>query len=75
MKKIVIFFLVFSLAILALPVPAPAATFKEIRVGVAVTPEVKAIPNWRANFERRLAYASRIFETECRIKFVPVKWY
>jgi len=75
MKKIVIFFLVFSLSVLALPVPVSAATFKEIRVGVAVTPEVKAMPDWRANFERRLAYASRIFETECRIKFVPVKWY
>lgn len=75
MKKIGIFLLAFSLWSLMLPAPASAVTYKEIRVGVAVTPEVKAIPNWRANFERRLAYASRIFEIEFRIKFVPVKWY
>ncbi len=75
MKKIGIFLLIFSLSTLALPTPVPAAAFKEVRVGVAVTPEIKAMPNWRSNFERRLAYASRIFETEFRIRFVPAKWY
>jgi tetratricopeptide (TPR) repeat protein len=75
MKKIWIFLLILSVASAVLPAPVQAAAYKEIRVGVAVTPEVKSMPNWRSNFQQRLAYASRIFETECRIKFVPVKWY
>ncbi|HNX69526.1 MAG TPA: tetratricopeptide repeat protein [Candidatus Omnitrophota bacterium] len=48
---------------------------REIRIGVAVTPEFKAIPNWRSEFDRRLSYASRIFQGEFKIKFVPYRWY
>jgi tetratricopeptide (TPR) repeat protein len=79
MKKIGIFLLVISFLTSGLPAPAHAApktsSMKVIRVGVAVTPGVKAMRNWRGDFERRLAYASRIFEAEFKIKFVPAKWY
>ena len=62
-----ILFLLFSAA--AFPARAFAAPLRELRVAVAVTPEYKSLPNWKGEFERRLGYASRIFENQFRIKF------
>ncbi|HNV87088.1 MAG TPA: tetratricopeptide repeat protein [Candidatus Omnitrophota bacterium] len=50
-------------------VRAETLPFREIKVGVAVTPEFKTNPEWKSQFERRLAYASKIFETEFKIRF------
>lgn len=61
------------LSILVLPQiqTASAAGFeRELRVGVAVSPNFKVFPEWKQDFERRLAYASKIFGTEFKIKFV-----
>ncbi len=64
-------FLLSLLVFITGPLPqAPAAVFlREFNVGVAVSPNVKIHPQWKETFERRLAYASRIFETEFKIKF------
>lgn len=51
------------------PVPASAASMREIRVGVAVAPNFKRVKGWKQLFERRLAYASKIFQTEFKIRF------
>ncbi len=48
---------------------------RQIRVGVAVAPNYKTIPNWKGEFERRLAYASKIFDTEFKLKFRPVVYW
>lgn len=52
-----------------------AAMPRTLKVGIAVSPDFKKIPNWRTEFEKRLAYASRIFEGEFQLRFVPAKWY
>jgi tetratricopeptide (TPR) repeat protein len=55
--------------------PLGAATVREISVGVAVTDNFKRDRHWKAEFERRLAYASKIFESECRVRFrVAAYW-
>ncbi len=70
---------VFSFALMALLLPfsssVAAAAPRTLKVGIAVTSEFKATANWRSDFEKRLAYASRIFEREFQIRFVPFKWY
>jgi tetratricopeptide (TPR) repeat protein len=48
---------------------------REVRVGVAVTSSFKAKPDWKETFLRRLAYASKIYENEFGIKFVPVAFW
>jgi len=48
---------------------------REIRVGVAVAPNFKTIHNWKGEFERRLAYASKIFGTEFKLKFKPAVYW
>lgn len=56
--------------------PARAGTdLRTIRVGIAVAPSFMNQPNWRSEFGQRLAYASRIFESEFKIRFVATKWY
>ncbi|MBI3313989.1 MAG: tetratricopeptide repeat protein [Candidatus Omnitrophica bacterium] len=42
---------------------------RELVVGVAVTPSFKADREWKSKFERRLAYASQIFQAEFKIRF------
>ena len=42
---------------------------RELRVAVAVAPSFKTLPNWKFEFERRLGYASRIFESQFKLKF------
>lgn len=58
---------------LSFAVPLPPASagplLRELNVGVAVSPNFKKVPQWKEVFERRLAYASRIFETEFKVKF------
>jgi len=70
----IVFALLFSL--FQHPPSASAALFgRELRVGVAVSPNFKQSPSWKQDFERRLAYASKIFETEFKIKFtVRMYW-
>lgn len=51
-----------------------AVTLRKVRVEIAVSPGFRAQPNWRSEFEQRLTYASRIFESEFKISLVPVKW-
>jgi len=41
---------------------------RELRVTVAATKSFQALPDWKSNFERRVAYATRIFESEFKIK-------
>lgn len=53
---------------LVTPVSA-APPVREVRVAVAVTPDFKAIPNWKSEFERRLGYVSKVFESQFRVKF------
>lgn len=71
MKKtgLCVLFLLFCFSGYAEPLP-----FREIRVEVAVAPAFKSIPSWKSEFERRLGYASRIFENQFKIKFKPVRY-
>ncbi len=62
-------FLVGFLLLQPSPVKAEVLSPREVRVGVAVSPGFKSIPDWKGTFERRLAYASKIFDTEFKIKF------
>lgn len=64
----------FSLIIFAFSVTAPNALakspgVKHVKVGVAVAPSFKAVPDWKSKFKKRLAYASQIFEREAGLKF------
>jgi len=51
-----------------------SAEMREIRVKAAVTTSYQSFPAWKSEFERRLAYASRIFESEFKIKFKVVSY-
>ena len=51
---------------------AQSTQMREIRVKAAVTASYQSSPAWKSEFERRLAYASRIFESEFKIKFTVV---
>ncbi len=75
LRKALSFVLALSIIFLAAPPLSRAGVPRTIRVGIAVTPDFKTVPNWRADFEKRLAYASRIFEGEFQLRFVPFKWY
>ncbi|HOW59990.1 MAG TPA: tetratricopeptide repeat protein [Candidatus Omnitrophota bacterium] len=76
MRKIIRYFLIFSLLLTSFKIPVDAAvSYRNIKVGIAVAPGFRAQPNWRSEFEQRLAYVSRIFESEFKVRFVPVKWY
>src|SRR3989338_3515656 len=70
------FLTVVLLSLLPLPQLLFAGVFlRELNVGIAVAPSFKTIPRWREQFERRLAYTSKIFETEFKLKFKPrVYW-
>lgn len=75
MKKISRMFLVISLLCSAVQAPVfPASNIRKVRVEIAVSPGFRLQPNWRSEFEQRLTYVSRIFESEFQIQLVPVKW-
>lgn len=74
-RRALTFFLVLNVFFLSVPSAARAGVPRTIRVGIAVTPDFKTVRDWRPDFEKRLAYASRIFEREFQIRFVPFKWY
>jgi len=75
MKKGLILFLAFSVAFFSIEPVAPAAVaLRKVRLEIAVSPSFRAQANWRSEFEQRLTYASRIFESEFKIQLVPVKW-
>ncbi len=64
--------LVFTVLLCLLPSgrDARAGVFlRELNVNVAVASNVKEIPHWKEKFEQRLAYASKIFEVEFKLKF------
>lgn len=46
-----------------------AEPLREIKIGVAVTPSFKTDREWQSKIQKRLGYASRIFETEFQIRF------
>lgn len=45
---------------------------RELLIEAAVSPSYKAIPEWKDKFTKRLAYTSKIFEREFKIKLRPV---
>jgi len=75
MKKILRILLVLSMACISIePSVFSAGALRQVRVAIAVSPGFRTQPNWRSEFEQRLTYASRIFESEFQIRLVPVKW-
>lgn len=75
MKKIFRIFLAVTLACVSIKTPAfSATTFRKIRVEIAVSSGFRSQPDWKSEFEQRLAYVSRLFESEFQISLVPVKW-
>lgn len=72
-RVLVSFFAVSSLVLSPCAVSrAEKPSVRELKVGVAVTPEFKSVKDWKQQFERRLSYASKIFEAEAKIRFKPV---
>lgn len=74
MRKLFRWFLIFTFLFGLVETPVYAAT-RTVKIGIAVAPGFRAQPNWRSEFEQRLAYASKIFENEFKIRLVPAKWY
>lgn len=75
MKRSLSFFLAWSFFLMPCQSPALAATsLRKVRVEIVASPGFRAQPNWRSEFEQRLTYASRIFESEFKIQLVPVRW-
>jgi tetratricopeptide (TPR) repeat protein len=68
-----VFFLTAGLQLPA--VYAAPMNLRQIKVGVAVFLSFKTIPNWKYEFERRLAYASKIFETEFKLRLQPAVYW
>ena len=75
MKKVLALFLASSMAFFSVqPVTLAALTLRKIRLAIAVSPGFQAQSNWRSEFEQRLTYASKIFESEFKLQLAPVKW-
>ncbi len=75
MKKPLAVLIALSLAVgTFLPAGDAAAPLRKIRVEIAVSPGFRAQPNWRSEFEQRLAYVSRLFENEFKLQLVVTKW-
>jgi len=74
--SLLILTLVLSVLFILETIPARAASLplREFKVGVVVSPEVQTSKKWKAAFEKRLAYASKIFRSAFNIKFVPVSY-
>ena len=75
MRKTLITFLVLitACAFPGRPVCA-AVSLRKVRVEIAVSTEFRTQPDWKSEFQQRLAYASRIFESEFKIQLVPVRF-
>lgn len=73
MKKLLFIFLL--LLFFHPPAQPDSLPRRSLRVGIAVAPGFKTQPNWREEFERRLAYASRIFENEFGLGFRPAIYW
>lgn len=69
-----LFLLLFFLTVFSHSSSAESLSLREVRVAVAVSPGFQSLPNWKSDFERRLTYASRIFESEFKIKFRIVRY-
>ncbi|OGW79475.1 MAG: hypothetical protein A2Z83_02805 [Omnitrophica bacterium GWA2_52_8] len=54
---------------------AEAVEPRTLRLGVAVTDIYKKESSWKNSFERRVAYASQIFDREFKIKFKVVQYW
>ena len=66
---------IFSLFLLVVLINnAFAESARELKVGVAVAPSYQIASDWKDSFERRLAYASKIFDSELNITFTPVRY-
>lgn len=75
MKKILRIFLALSLACVSIEAPVfSEMVLRKVRVEIAVSPGFRSQPDWRSEFEQRLTYVSRIFESEFQIRLVPVRW-
>lgn len=68
-------FVLFLLVLQPVPANANASGKRVIKVGAAVAPQFKAIPGWKEKFKQRLAYASKIFEREAKIKLEPALFW
>ncbi len=75
MKKTLTILLVFVVACGSWSRPAQAAiALRKVRVEIAVSAGFKTQPNWKSEFQQRLTYASKIFESEFKIQLVPVRY-
>lgn len=75
MKRAWIFFLAFTVVCNTWIFPVSAAVpVRKVRVEVVVSPGFRAQPNWKSEFQQRLTYASRIFESEFKIQLVLVRY-
>lgn len=52
-----------------------AAVTRELAVGFASTPAYESQRDWKEKVTRRLAYASKIFETQFRLRFEPAAFW
>jgi len=52
-----------------------AASLRTLKVGIAVSKGYKNRSDWKATFEKRLAYASKIFKNEFNIAFKPKTYW
>ncbi len=53
---------------------AEAVAVRSLRVGFASTPSYESQRDWKDKITRRLAYASKIFETQFRLRFEPAQF-
>ena len=75
MKRWLSILLVGSVLLLPCPSPTSAAVpLRKMQLEIAVSPGFQAQSNWRSEFEQRLTYVSRIFQSEFGIQLIPVKW-
>ena len=75
MKRAWIFFLAFTVVCNTWIFPVSAAVpVRKVRVEVVVSSGFRAQPNWKSEFQQRLTYASRIFESEFKIQLVLVRY-
>jgi tetratricopeptide (TPR) repeat protein len=75
MRKWLIFFVAGSVFLTPCQNPAGAAVFlRKIRVEAVVSAGFRSQPNWKSEFQQRLIYASRIFESEFKIQLVLVRY-
>ena len=75
MKKMLSIFLAVAMALgFWNPLAGAAVSLRKVRVQMVVSPGFRAQPDWKSEFQQRLTYASRIFESEFKIELVPVRY-